>query len=64
MRPNFVSNARKAEIAGSEVELFEEERIVRDVHLAVEPEQRAVGIDDRRRVVIQPGGALLEQARR
>ena len=53
----------EAEIAGREIEFLEEERIVRDVHLAVEPEQRAVGVDDRGGVVIEAGGALLEQRR-
>ena len=53
----------EAEIAGREVELLEEERIVRDVHLAVEAEQRAIGVDDRGGVVIEAGGALFEQRR-
>ena len=61
MRPNFVSNARKPRSPGREVELLEEQRIVRDVHLAVDAEQRAIGIDDCRRVVVEARGALLEE---
>src|SRR5260370_33751120 len=38
---------RKAEIAGSEIKLFIVERIVGDMHLAVFPEERSVGIKNR-----------------
>ena len=33
------------------------------MHLAVEPEQRAIGIEHGRRIVIKPGGAALEERR-
>ena len=39
----------EAEVAGREVELLVEERVVRDVHLAVEAGDLAVGVDDRPR---------------
>ena len=31
------------------------------MHLAIDAEQRAIGVDDRRGVVVEAGGALLEQ---
>jgi hypothetical protein len=52
-RPTFVSKLRKPRIAGGEVKLLVVERVVRDVHLAVQPELRAVGVEDGRRVVIE-----------
>ena len=63
MRAEFRVESAEAEIARREVEFFEEQRIVRDVHLAVEAEQRPVGVDDRGRIVIQTRSALLEQRR-
>ncbi len=51
----------KAKIAGSEVKLLVKEGIVRDVHLAVFPQQRPIGVDDRRSVVIEPRRPLLKQ---
>ena len=53
----------EAGVAGREIELLVEQRIVRDVHLAIHAHQRPVGVDDRRGVVIHAGGALLEQRR-
>ena len=43
----------EAEIAGREVELLVVQRVVRDVHLPVLAEVRAVGVDDRRGVVVE-----------
>ena len=51
----------EAEVAGREIELLVVKRVVRDVHLAVDAQQRAVGVNDRGGVVIDAGGALLEQ---
>ncbi len=51
----------EAEVAGREVELLVVERIVGDVHLAVDALHRPVGVDDHRGVVIDAGGAPLEQ---
>ena len=51
----------KPEVAGGEVELLVETRVVRDVHLAIAAGGRAVGVEDHRGVVVQPGGATLEQ---
>src|SRR5687768_13459318 len=51
----------KAEVAGSEVKLLVEQGIIRDVHLAIEAANLAVGVDDRSRVVIQAWRAALEQ---
>ena len=55
-RPRF-----ETEIARREVKLLVIRRIVRDVHLAILPEELAVGVDDRRGVVINAGGAFLEK---
>ena len=49
-----------AQVAGGEVILFVVERVVGDVHLAIEPAQGAVRVEDDGRVVIDAGGALLE----
>ena len=38
----------KSQVAGSEVIFLEVERIVGDVHLAIEAEQRPIGVDDER----------------
>src|SRR6266571_5603525 len=51
----------KAKIARREIEFFAVERIVRDVHLAVNTQQRAVRVDDGGGVVIESGGAFFEQ---
>ena len=51
----------EAQIAGREIKLLVVERIVGDVHLAVEAQQRAIGVEHRRRVVIKAGGAALEE---
>ena len=53
----------EAGVAGREVELLVEQRIVGDVHLAIHAHQRAVGVDHRGGVVVHAGGALLEQRR-
>ena len=49
-----------AEVAGSEVKLFVIQRVIGDVHLAIEAAQRSVGVEDDGRVVIHAGRALLE----
>ena len=51
-----------AEISGREVELFEVERIVRDVHLAILAQVALFGINDARGVVVHAFRAFLEQA--
>ncbi len=51
----------EAEVAGREVELLVVVGIVGDVHLAIDAGGRAVGVEDDRRVVVQPGRAALEQ---
>jgi hypothetical protein len=53
----------EAQVAGREVILLVIPRVVRDVHLAVLAEIPALGVEHGRRVVIEPCGALLEQAR-
>src|SRR5262249_45955921 len=50
----------EAEVARREIELLVEERVVGDVHLAVEAERPALGADDDRAVVVEAGRALLE----
>ena len=55
--------AAKSQVAGSEVEVFEIERVVWDVHLAKDPEERAAGVDDGGRVVIDARGAPLKKGR-
>ena len=52
---------RKAQIARREIEFLVVERIVGNVHLAVHAQQRAVGVEHRGRVVIEAGGAPLEE---
>jgi len=52
----------EAEVAGGEVELFEVEGVVGDVHLAIEPGDFAIGIEDGGGVVIEAAGAFLEEA--
>src|SRR6185437_9441768 len=51
---------QEPEVAGREVILFEIERIVRDVHLAIEAVDLAAGSDHCGRVVIQPWRSALE----
>jgi len=51
----------EAEVARCEIEFFVEQRIVGNVHLPVQAEERAVGIDDRGGVVINARGAFFEQ---
>ncbi len=53
----------EAQIARREIELLVIGRVVRDVHLAVDPLQRTVGLDHRRGVVVQPRRTTLEQRR-
>ena len=53
--------SEEAQVAGSEIELFVESRIVGDMHLAVAPGNRTVGVEHDRGVVIDAGGAPLEQ---
>ena len=52
---------REAEIARREIELFVIEGIVGDVHFAVFAEERAIGVEDGARVVVNAGGAALEE---
>ena len=47
-------------VARGEVVLLVEQRVVRDVHLPVDAEQAAIGVDDRRRVPVDAGGLPLE----
>ena len=51
----------EAQIAGREVELLVVERIVGDVHLAIDAVELAAAVDDGRSVVIDAGRAPLEQ---
>ena len=61
MRANLRVEAAEAEIARREVILLEVQRVVGNVHLAIQAEQRAVGVDDDRRVVIHARRAALEE---
>ena len=51
----------EAQVARGEVEFLVEERIVRNMHLAIFPEVRAVRIEHGGRIVVDSGGASLEQ---
>ena len=51
----------ETEVAGGEVELLVEARIVRDVHLAVLARKAAVLLQHHRGVVVQAGATALEQ---
>ncbi len=51
----------EAEVARGEIELLVIERVVRDVHFPVQAQQRAVGVDHRRGIVVQAFGAFLEE---
>ena len=53
----------EAGVAGREIELLVEQRVVRNVHLAIDAHQRSVGVDHRGGVVIHARGAPLEQRR-
>src|SRR5579859_3408738 len=53
----------ETQIARREIKLLVVERIVWDVHLAIKPEQRAIGVEHYRRIVIKTGGAALEDRR-
>ena len=55
-----MSKAAEAQVAGREVIFLEVQRIVGDVHLAIDAQQRAVGVDDQRGVVIDTRRAPLE----
>jgi hypothetical protein len=46
--------------AGCEVVLLVEQRVIRDVHLAIHAHQRAVGVDDGGRIAIDARGLPLE----
>ena len=63
MRASRAGDAREAEVAGREVELLVVERVVGDVHLAVEPGDAAVGVERHRGVVVEARGAPLEERR-
>src|SRR4051794_19655555 len=52
--------AAKTEIARRKVILLEVQRVVGDVHLAIEAEQRSVRVDNDRRVVIDARGPAFE----
>ena len=47
-------------IAGREIKFLVEQRVIRDVHLPVDAEQRAVSVNDRGGVVINAAGAFLK----
>src|ERR1700722_3904529 len=51
----------KSKVTRGEIKLFIIKRIVGNMHLAVEPAQRSVGIENGRSVVINAGSALLKQ---
>src|SRR5262245_10200831 len=53
----------EAEVAGGEIELLVVGGIVGDVHLAVNPSDLAVGVENRRGVVVQSWSPALEQRR-
>ena len=51
----------EAEVTGSEIKFFVIKRIIRDMHLAIEAEEGAVGIDDGGGIVINTRRALFEE---
>src|SRR6202034_3773998 len=53
----------ESEVARSKVKLFVVERIVGDVHLAIEAAQGAVTVEDGRSVMVDARGSLFEQRR-
>ena len=63
IRPGLTSKAWKPRSPGGEVELLVEERVVRDVHLAVKPRHRAVRVEHERAVVVDARRAALEDRR-
>src|SRR4051794_30676887 len=52
---------QKSGVAGRKVELFVVKRIVRNVHLTIDSEQRSVGVEHSRGVVIEPWGAFFKK---
>jgi len=52
----------EAKIAGSEEKFLVEERVIRDVHLAVFAEVAAIGINDGGSIVVETGGTFLKEA--
>ena len=61
IRPTPVSNGAIAQVAGGEVELLVVKRVVGNVHLAIEPAQSTVRVEECGGVVVDARGALLEQ---
>lgn len=61
--PESSIEIEKARIARREVKLLEIQRVIGNVHLAIDPEHTAVGIDHCRGIVIQPRRAPFEQRR-
>ena len=59
--PESRIESAEAQVTGSEVKLFEIERVVGDVHLAVDPDERPIGVDHRRGIVIHASRAPLKQ---
>src|SRR5437764_6646496 len=51
----------KAKVARREIELLVVKRIIRNVHLAVDAEERAVGINDGSGIMVNSGASLLEK---
>src|SRR5262249_15863373 len=51
----------KSQVARSEVKLLVVERVIRNMHLAVFPEECSVGVKNRTGVVIDAGSAPFEQ---
>ncbi len=61
MRANFVSQAEKPRSPGVKVKFLVEERVVRNVHLAIFAKITSVRVDDRRGIVVDSGRAPLEE---
>ena len=51
----------KTRVSRREVEFLVEEGIIRNVHLPIDPRDRAISIDDHRRIVIQSRSPALKQ---
>src|SRR5712671_1671170 len=51
----------EAEVPGREIKLLVIERVVGNMHFSVRAEQRTVRVNDRRCVMVNTGGALLEE---
>ena len=62
-RPKTRVEIHEAQIAGREVEFFEVQRIVRDVHLAIDAGDLAIGSNHGRGVVIESRAAPFEKRR-